>query len=107
MFVVSDNEPKMVCAFKDYTTRVGCSAHYINKVLEHAFELDESLCAGVQKLFFKVGEIISYISQSHKQSALSVCIQNYCKTRFSTVYIILNTFLMIYNELPSVLNNDQ
>ena len=27
MFIVSDNEPKMVCAFKDDTTRVGCSAH--------------------------------------------------------------------------------
>ena len=60
-----------------------------------------------KKLFFTVREIISYISQSHKQSALSVCIQNYCKTRFSTVYIMLNTFLMVYNELPSVLNNNQ
>ncbi|CAF4193846.1 unnamed protein product [Rotaria sordida] len=107
MFVVSDNEPKMACAFKDDTTRVGCSAHYINKILEHAFELDEPLCAGVQKLFLIVRDIISYISQSHKQSSLSVCIQNYCKTRFSTVYIMLNTFLMIYNELPSVLNNNQ
>ncbi|CAF1262711.1 unnamed protein product [Rotaria sordida] len=107
MFVVSDNEPKMACAFKDDTTRVGCSAHYINKILEHPFELDEPLCAGVQKLFLIVRDIISYISQSHKQSSLSVCIQNYCKTRFSTVYIMLNTFLMVYNELPSVLNNNQ
>ena len=92
MFVVWDNEPKMVCAFKDDTRRVGCSVHYINKVLEHAFELDESLCVGVQIIFFTVQEIISYISQSHKQSALSVCIQNDCKTRFSTIYIMLNTF---------------
>ena len=99
MFVVSDNEPKMVRAFKDDTTRVGCSVHYINKVLEHAFKLDESLCAGVQKIYFTVREIISYISQSHAQSALSVCIQNYCKTRFSAIYIMLNTFLMINNEL--------
>ena len=52
MLVVSDNEPKIVCAFKDDTTRVGCSVHYINKVLEHGFEFDESLCAGVQKIIF-------------------------------------------------------
>ncbi len=107
IFVVSDNEPKMVCAFKEDTTRVGCSAHYINKVIEHAFELDDSLCAGVQKLFLIVRDIISYIRQSHKQSSLPVCVQNYCKTRFSTIYIMLNTFLMVYNELPSILNNNQ
>ena len=96
MFVVSDNEPKMVYAFKDDTRRAGCSVHYINKVLQHAFQLDESLCAGVQKICFTVREIISSISQSHKQSALSVYIQNYCKTRFSAIYIMLNTFLMVY-----------
>jgi len=106
-FVVSDNEPKMVCAFRNGTTRVGCSAHYINKIIEHAFELDDPLCAGVQKLFCIVRDIISYIRQSHKQTLLSVSVQNYCKTRFSTVYIMLNTFLMIYSELPSVLNNNQ
>jgi hypothetical protein len=107
VFVVSNNEPKMVCAFKEGTTRVECSAHYINKVIEHAFELNESLCAGVKKLFIIVRDIISYIRQSHKQSSLSVCVQNYCKTRFSTIYLMLNTFLQVYNELPSLLNNNQ
>ena len=53
MSLVSDNEPKMVCAFKDDTRRVGCSVHYINKVLEHGFEFDESFCAGVQKIIFQ------------------------------------------------------
>ena len=106
-FVVSDNEPKMICAFKDDAIRVGCSAHYINKVIEHAFESDEALCVGVQNLFTIVRDIINYIRQSHKQSFLSVCIQNYCKTRFSTVYIMLNSFLAVYNELPSILNNNQ
>ena len=107
IFVVSDNEPKMVCAFRNDATRVGCSAHYLNKVIEHAFELDKPLCVGVQKLFWIVRDIVSYIRQSHKQTSLSVCLQNYCKTRFSTVYIMLNTFLMTYNELPSVFNNNQ
>lgn len=107
IFVVSDNEPKMISAFKEDAMRVGCSAHYINKVIEHAFELDEALCAGVQSLFVVVRDIISHIRQSHKQTSLSVSVQNYCKTRFSSVYIMLNTFLMVYNELPSILNNNQ
>ncbi|CAF1518711.1 unnamed protein product [Adineta steineri] len=107
VFVVSDNEPKMCCAFREGTTRVGCSAHYINKVIEHAFELNDSPCAGVKILFTIVRDLISYIRQSHKQSSLSVCVQNYCKTRFSSVYLMLNTFVQVYNELPSLLNNSQ
>ena len=107
VIVVSDNEPKMVCAFKEDTIRVGCSAHYINKVIEHAFELDDALCAGVKMLFITVRDIISYIRQIHKQSSLSFAVQNYCKTRFSTVYIMLNSFVLVYNELPSILNNNQ
>jgi hypothetical protein len=107
MFVVSDNEPKMVWAFKDGTTRIGCSAHYINIVIEHAFEFNDHLCAGIQNLFWIVRYIISYIRQSQKQSSLFVCVENYCKARFSTVYIMLNTFFMVYNELPSVLNNNR
>ncbi|CAF2440986.1 unnamed protein product [Rotaria sp. Silwood2] len=60
-FIVSDNEPKMVCAFKEGTTRIGCSSHYINKVIQHAFELQDALCAGVQVLFTIVRDIITYI----------------------------------------------
>ncbi|CAF4772508.1 unnamed protein product, partial [Rotaria sp. Silwood2] len=97
----------MVCAFKEGTTRIGCNSHYINKVIQHAFELQDALCAGVQVLFTIVPDIITYIRQTHKQSSLSVYVQAYCKTRFSSVYIMFNSFLLVYNELPSVLNSDQ
>ena len=107
MFVVSDNEPKMVCAFNEGATRVGCSAHYVNKVIEHAFESDKSVCSAVQNLYMTVRDIVSHIRQSHKQSSLSLCVQNYCKTRFSTVYIMLDIFSKVYNELPSVLVGNQ
>ncbi len=36
-FVVSDNEPKMKCSFRENTTRIGCSCHYLNKILEKSF----------------------------------------------------------------------
>jgi hypothetical protein len=36
-FVVSDNEPKMRCSFRENVTRVGCSCHYLNKILEKSF----------------------------------------------------------------------
>ena len=37
-FVVSDNEPKMLAAFRDKCTRIGCSNHFLNKQLQHSFE---------------------------------------------------------------------
>ncbi|CAF1686842.1 unnamed protein product [Rotaria sp. Silwood1] len=67
IFIVSDNEPKMLSAFKEGVMRVGCSTYYINKVIQHAFELEESLCIDVQLLFSIVRDIISHIRQSHKQ----------------------------------------
>jgi hypothetical protein len=105
IFIVSDNEPKMICAFREGVIRIGCSAHYINKVIQHAFELEDSRCSGVQELFANVREIVTYVRQIHKQSSLSICVQN--KVRFSSVYIMLNTFFIAYNELPSILNNNQ
>ncbi|CAF1473288.1 unnamed protein product [Rotaria magnacalcarata] len=107
IFIVSDNESKMVAAFRDGVIRIGCSAHYINKVIQHAFELEEPCCSGVQALFSLVRDIITYVRQIHKQSSLSICVQNYCKIRFSNVYIMFNTFVMVYNELPSILNTTQ
>jgi hypothetical protein len=50
IFVVSDNEPKMISAFREGVNRIGCSAHYISKVIQHAFELEESRCSGAQEL---------------------------------------------------------
>ncbi|CAF2033247.1 unnamed protein product [Rotaria magnacalcarata] len=107
IFIVSENEPKMVAAFSDGVIRIGCNAHYINNVIQHAFEFEESCCSGVQTFFSLVQDIITYVRQTHKQSSLSTCVQNYCKIRFSSVYIMLNTFVMVYNKLLSILNTTQ
>ncbi|CAF1085848.1 unnamed protein product [Rotaria magnacalcarata] len=47
VFIVTDNENKMKSAFKDDVKRIGCSAHYINKVLEHASKNDSINCDAV------------------------------------------------------------
>jgi hypothetical protein len=36
-FVVSDNEPTMGCTLNQNCQRIGCSDHYLNKQLQHAF----------------------------------------------------------------------
>jgi hypothetical protein len=56
----------MASAFREDVIRIGCSAHSINKVIQHAFELEESRCSSVQELFSNVREIVDYIRQIHK-----------------------------------------
>jgi hypothetical protein len=40
-FVVTDNEPKMLSAFREQCSRIGCADHYLNKQLQHAFLSDK------------------------------------------------------------------
>ncbi|CAF1432291.1 unnamed protein product [Rotaria magnacalcarata] len=69
-YIVSENENKMCCAFGDLK-RIGCSDHYLNKILEKTFtneklfELEE-----VQKLFCMMKEIIEYVRHAHRQNKL-------------------------------------
>ncbi|CAF4055111.1 unnamed protein product [Rotaria sp. Silwood1] len=107
VFIVTDNENKMKSAFKDNVKRIGCSAHYINKVLEHAFTYNDIQCDAAQLLFTLVRGIVTRVRKSHKQSLLSTYVQNYCDTRFNGVYLLFESFLKVYHELPSVLNDEQ
>ncbi|CAF5190467.1 unnamed protein product, partial [Rotaria sp. Silwood1] len=40
-FVVTDNEPKMLPAFREQCSHVGYVDHYLNKQLQHAFQSDQ------------------------------------------------------------------
>ena len=107
IYVVTDNENKMKCAFKDGVNRVGCSAHYLNKILQHAFINNDTQCDAAQSLFKLVRAIVSKVRQCHKQSLLSSYLQNYCDTRFNGVFLMFDSFLKVYYELPTVLNDEQ
>jgi hypothetical protein len=104
---VTDNENKMKCAFKDDCIRIGCSAHYLNKILQHAFTNNNANCDAAQLLFKLVRAIITNIRQSHKQSLLSTCLVNYSDTRFSGIYLMYDSFLKVYYELPHILSDEQ
>ncbi|CAF1479669.1 unnamed protein product [Didymodactylos carnosus] len=106
IFIVSDNENKMKSAFKEDVQRVGCSAHYLNKILQHAFTKDDIKCDVAQVLFKTVRSIVTKIRQCHTQSLLSSYVQNYSDTRFNGVYIMFNSLLKVYYELPTVLTDE-
>ena len=76
-YAVTDNEPRMLAAFRDQCTRVGCSDHYLNKQIQHAFESQQIHinrhqyetvnCESVQNLFQCVKRIVATVRRSHKQ----------------------------------------
>ncbi len=109
IYVVSDNEPKMVATFKSKCQRIGCSVHYINKQLEHAFtkkEIDKLpvACGFVQELFDRVKGLVAHLKRSHKQTKMSKRVQTYSETRFNGAYHMLHVFLEIFDELAVILD---
>ena len=116
-FVVSDNEPKMIAAFRDMCKRVGCSDHYLNKQLQHAFESTEIRvnkativhvnCQEAQCLFRQVKKIVSNVRRSHRQQQLPIKLQGYSETRFNGAMIMLDIFRQVFDHLPAALSGTQ
>ncbi|CAF3483352.1 unnamed protein product [Rotaria sp. Silwood2] len=109
IYVVSDNEPKMIATFKSNCQRIGCAAHYINKQLEHGFNKEEInklpvACDVVQNVFDCVKKIVAHIKKSPKQTKLSKRVQTYSDTRFNGAYHMLHVFFEIFDELTMVLD---
>ncbi|CAF4470838.1 unnamed protein product [Rotaria sp. Silwood2] len=103
-YVVSDNENKMRCAFADLK-RVGCSDHYLNKILEKTFTDEKQLeLKETQKLFNLIKEIIEYVRRAHRQNKLSKKLQIFSKTRFNGAFIMFYVFNEIFEEIPQALN---
>lgn len=110
-FIVTDNENRMKSAFKDPCTRVGCSIHYLNKQLEHAFttkEIDKIKvnCDLAQEMFTNIRKIISHVTKSHKQCQLSQKLVSYSETRFSGAFLSMDIFLQVFDQIIGVLDSN-
>lgn len=101
----------MRAAFKDQCTRKGCSIHYLNKQLEHSFtstvvDKQPVKCDIVQELFQNVRTVVTHVRRSHRQVKLKRKLQIYSDTRFSGAFYMLNVFLITYDDLGGVINNN-
>ncbi|CAF4038052.1 unnamed protein product [Rotaria sp. Silwood1] len=70
-FIVSDNEPKMLAALRG-VNRVGCSDHYLNKILEHSFTAPKSDCIQVIQVFDIVKTLVANFRRSHRQDVFNI-----------------------------------
>ncbi len=87
-FIVTDNEPKMLAALRG-ANRVGCSDHYLNKILEHSFTITKSNCIDIIQTFDVIKSLVSNFRRSHKQVKLSRKLQTFSPTRFSGAYYMM------------------
>jgi len=107
----------MIAAFRDECSRIGCSDHYLNKQLQHAFEseqihvnrntVEKVNCDIVQYTFKQVKSVVTNVRTSHRQQQLSIKLQAYSKTRFNGAFIMLEIFRQVFDELPSVISNNK
>ena len=114
-FVVTDNEPKMLSAFRELCSRVGYANHYLNKQLQHAFEtetihlnknsFEKVNCELVQDAFLQVKKVVSTVRRSHQQQKLSKKLQSYSETRFGGAIYMLDVFRDLFFQLPEILIN--
>ncbi|CAF3959273.1 unnamed protein product [Rotaria sp. Silwood1] len=107
---MSDNEPTMKRTFSQSCIQLGCSDHYLNKQLEHAFTSEkidgENVnCELTQELFRDIKFIVGSVRRGHKQQNLSRKFILYGETRFRGAYQMLKVFLSVFNEVASILDN--
>ncbi|CAF1448781.1 unnamed protein product [Rotaria sordida] len=116
-FVVTDNEPKMLSAFREKCFRIGCADHYLNKQLQHAFQsteihvnknsIEKVECELAQDLFLQVKQIVSFVRRSHQQQKLSKKLQTYSESRFAGAIIMLDLFQDCFFQLPEIILNSK
>lgn len=109
-YVVTDNENKMKATFNNQCKRIGCSSHYLNKQLEHAFlseKIDKQIvpCVEIQSLFKNIKALVVHIRRSHKQLKLKRKLQIYSDTRFNGAFYMLNVFLIVFDDLYPIINS--
>ena len=97
-YIVCDNENKMRAPFRHNAVRIGCSAHFLNKIIEHALTLPTIGCDDIQKTFNSVHDLVQHLRRSHVQSKLSKRLQIFSKTRWNSVNIIEFIFINVPNH---------
>ncbi|CAF3376891.1 unnamed protein product [Rotaria sp. Silwood2] len=105
VYIVTDNEPKMKAAFREGVKRIGCSAHYVNKVIEHSLTNCNIGCDLIQQTFNQVKTIVSHIRQTHIQARLSLSINLFSKTRWNSAFQMIQDFLDMYSEINELLTS--
>ncbi|CAM4982252.1 unnamed protein product [Rotaria socialis] len=87
VFMITDNENKMKSAFKDNVERIGCSAHYINKVLEHSF-MKESIHSPTLHLVIPYKQFLINLSNDTDDKQLIFPVKKYIGEELENYWVV-------------------
>ncbi|CAF4165076.1 unnamed protein product [Rotaria sordida] len=115
-FIVSDNEPKMLAALRG-ANRVGCSDHYLNKILEHSFTAPNSDCVQVIQVFDIIKTLVANFRRSHRQDVFNIAynelIDTFCGSHYHDFESIdkdllqkICEFLQPFDETITILSDE-
>ncbi|CAF1474954.1 unnamed protein product [Adineta ricciae] len=82
--------------------RIGCSAHFINKIIEHSLCKKDIDCDVIQQLFNNIHDIVVYLRSSSNQSKLSKKLQLFSKPRWNSAHAMICSFIDVFPELACV-----
>jgi hypothetical protein len=95
----------MRASFRNDIIRIGGSAHFINKIIEHSLCIPNPNCEDIQRLFNNMHDIVVHLRSLHHQCKLSIKLQLFTKIRWNSAYNILSSFIDVYPELDVVIND--
>uniref|UniRef100_H3AVU8 HAT C-terminal dimerisation domain-containing protein n=1 Tax=Latimeria chalumnae TaxID=7897 RepID=H3AVU8_LATCH len=97
---VTDQGANIVLALRPYR-HLNCQDHILNTVLRHGLDSKELTCEtpDVQETIHNAKSLVKYVKQSSLTPQLPKTVIQMGETRFSTVYLTLNSIQEIYHEL--------
>jgi hypothetical protein len=104
-YVVSDNENKMRASFRDDVIRIGCAAHFINKIVEHSLCNPNIDCDDIQRLFDDIHDLVVFLRSCHNQWKLSKKLQLFSKIRWCSAYEMISSFIDVYPDLNGIISD--
>uniref|UniRef100_H3A0S7 BED-type domain-containing protein n=1 Tax=Latimeria chalumnae TaxID=7897 RepID=H3A0S7_LATCH len=97
---VTDQGANIVLALRPYRC-LNCQDHLLNTVLRHGLDSKELTCEApaVEETIHNAKSLAKYVKQSSLAPQLPKAVIQMGETRFSTVYLTLNSILELYHEL--------
>uniref|UniRef100_H3ACA1 HAT C-terminal dimerisation domain-containing protein n=1 Tax=Latimeria chalumnae TaxID=7897 RepID=H3ACA1_LATCH len=97
---VTDQGANIVLALRPYR-RLNCQDHLLSTILRHGLDSKELTCEApdVEETIHNAKSLVKYMKQSSLAPQLPKTVIQMGETRFSTVYLTLNSILDIYHEL--------
>lgn len=100
--MVTDNGANVVSAFSHYK-RLSCACHNINLVMDDVFE--KKPISELSELIEASKKLVKYFKHSELNKKLTKSLKQHIKTRWNSVYTMLQSIFDVQSEIKSLLLN--